>query len=230
MGRIIMLEFVRTARSLALIVSLTLAACGGVSTSPETDASPDGGNDADQRPDGDSEGTLEPPLLDRPASGQCDPTRTYPDPIGTGEDDECTSHAECSDAVAGWCIRTSDRMNEIEAYRCFHDECFEDSDCAEGVCHCGEIVNYCVRSTCTIDADCGEGNYCAAQFDVDLCTDEVTFFACMDLNTASCSRPSDCAHLCTDGSCSGMAPTCLHDDDWTCGTQFTTVDCFDLVE
>jgi hypothetical protein len=101
-----------------------------------------------------------PPQYHRPVAVACNtsggrPFIAWPD----GGSIACAVNADCK-TTGGYC----------RGGLCRDDECLMDSDCPTGfACHCGgagivDPSNRCFPTGCRVDADCGDGGYCAPSF------------------------------------------------------------------
>jgi hypothetical protein len=178
-------------------------ACGGVSSSDETDPERGGtaGNPADDPNDATPVPGLEGPeipecadapagLRTRPETGTCGvgcgASILPPEPAESvlGQH-ECLEHADCVEGEGGWCEEQF-QAGYRSANHCRYDDCSSDADCGAGfICICGDDVsspsNTCARANCVVDADCGPGQVCAA----------------VDANPETCSWSVELEYQCT---------------------------------
>jgi hypothetical protein len=126
----------------------------------------------------------------------------------------CLKDADCTDGMNGRCQSDEDGY---ELY-CSYDECLVDEDCDTAVCVCGGDAsrNDCVPSSCTVDSDCGQGEFCVQDVFKDC---HQGGYHCM-AHDAECIRDSDCPD---DANGSGDEPhqgDCTFDmttEAWGCG-------------
>lgn len=136
---------------------------------------------------------------------RADPTCTPSQPGGADPENECTSDAECEGDGAR-CLDVWQGMGETLC-TCHVPECFEDSDCpGTAVCSCGKTENAgsvhcegptgksclheCLPSDCQTDADCGEGKFCSASWDI--CGWQKVGYHCHDPEIAECFSAWEC--------------------------------------
>ena len=134
-----------------------------------------------------------------------DPTCIPSRPRNADPENECASDADCEGEGA----RCLDEWQGMGATlcTCHVPECFEDSDCpGTGVCSCGKTENSgsmhcegpggqsclheCLLSDCQTDADCGEGKFCTASWDI--CGWQKVGYHCHDPEVAECFSAWEC--------------------------------------
>lgn len=163
------------------------------------------------------------PLIHRPSADPCPSTRPPGgcDIAGSGAPADCQADNDCTAGTNGRCVG-----NPHDGCSCSYDACTNDSQCAsDSLCSCrqqwhygAQGPNYCMKSNCHIDADCGAGAYCSPSFDSQCgAYFGVTGWYCHTTKD-ECVNDSDCVGK-VDGGWS--APFCGYRpelDKWVCST------------
>ena len=100
-------------------------------------------------------------LVTRPGTVSCE--STLPSTTTCSVDplmDTCASDADCTERAHGFCAE-SGGFDGPGGCNCSYG-CVVDDDCgSDALCICGSDIGHCEPANCRIDADCGEGHFCA---------------------------------------------------------------------
>ena len=151
-----------------------------------------------------------------------EPLSPAPSHCGSSQEDECSSHDECTAGFNGRCVSSM----ESGLCSCAYDQCFSDLECSStSLCRCAEQYpfelntnNTCISASCHTDADCSTGLclgtpfFCGAAAPGE--TLYITHFACASEND-ECRNHETCF-------CDGSPQRCHPDDDgaWVCSNDY----------
>jgi hypothetical protein len=221
-------------KSLALLVLLLGASCGGQVLS--TNAAPDAasaqeagqGQDASsgQHSDGDDsvdagppDSTVRVPDDHRPDDSQCATARAQDScpVVDRSVFGGCSLDSDCAEGgVGGRCT-----LNDVGpgGCSCTYDSCQTDTDCGDGnlcACHGSPYSiagNSCVPGNCRVDSDCGAGGYCSPAQATVGCGFIAGYYCHSPKDT--CTNDSDCGGF--PGICTWSTPEAR----WDCQTAAT---------
>jgi hypothetical protein len=129
---------------------------------------------------------------------------TDPDPMACLHASTCGSDEDCTQHANGHC--SHNMLKSVRWDSCDYDECYTDADCGgTAVCACSGFAHRCMRwGNCRIDADCGEGRWCAPSYD---CRMNLVGYYCRTL-----------ADRCIDSSTCAGQPCAFNDREraWSC--------------
>jgi Cys-rich repeat protein len=101
---------------------------------------------------------------------------------------------------------------------CSYDSCLHDTDCPSGdtcACHGSPFVaggNFCIKSGCRVDSDCGAGGYCSPAYNTGSCGSLLGYYCHTPKD--QCVNDSDCV-----GDGGGLPEKCSYSTSsgyWMC--------------